>query len=255
MNKHTIIYDTFPQNTPPWEHVRLGMVTGSDFNLLLRRGKVKGGESVTRRNRVHDCAHELLTGERADNTWKGNRFTERGHAQEKDAVELYVEMMDGRETLSFPAFIKDKHLRTGVSPDALVGSDGGLEVKTMAGGLFLQLKRNPRVPPEHAAQLQACLMVTERSWWDLMVYSPPHTPLIMRVHPDRSHMADLKAGLIAFNREVDEVVLMEGKTVQTCQESLEARLSEVVDEWHESQSIELTPLALSELSSDGDGGQ
>jgi len=227
-----ITYDQFEQNTPPWEFVRLGLATSSDYAKLLAKGKTTGKDSVQRDRLVHDTAHELIAQERAD-TWAGNRFTERGHAQEAEAFELYCDVRSlTPDMVRRPAFIKRTDLLTGCSPDALVSDDGGVEIKTMSGGLFLKLMTNPRVPPEHTAQLQGNLLVTGRSWWDLVIYSPPHAPYVVRVEPDRPYHAELTAALRKFNADVEAVLLKVRKeTMTTFRARLDARLEEVIDEW------------------------
>lgn len=255
MRKHLTVFADFDQGTPPWEFVRLGMITTSDYNLLNRRGK-QGGESITRRRRIFDVANELMAMEPSDTKWTGNRFTERGKALEEEAFDLYCMTRGVDETLfSRPAFIRDNKLRTGCSPDALIGGDGGVEIKTMAGGMFLDLMENPRVPPEHVAQVQGCMLVTGRDWWDVMIYSPPYAPLITRLEADPAHHREMLDGLREFNTEVERIVMKHrGETVQTCWERKDARLNEIVAEWQEQTTEVFSEHSLSELSSDGDGG-
>ena len=253
MKANLKIFDQFEQNTPPWDHVRLGLITASDYALLLRTGR-GGGESVTRKRRVFQCAWELRNGARSG-MWQGNKFTERGHEQEQEAFELYCDTrVEDRETVSKPAFIRDDSLRTGCSPDALIGSKGILEIKTMEGHLFYELMEDPRVPPQYAAQCQGLLMITGCQWLDLMIYSPPEAPLVLRVIPDPNKIRELTKALGEFNAEVEGVVLRRAQeTAKTCQDRLDARLEEVIAEWqeqqcpdapemkHEAQMADLTP--------------
>lgn len=234
MNKHLKIYDQFPQNTPPWEFVRMGMITASEFQLLLRKGVGGKGPSATRERRAYGCAWELMTLQRPD-TWQGNKFTERGHEQEEEALSIYCDVKEVTpEMLSRPAFIRRADLNAGMSPDALIGNEGGVEIKTMSGDLFLKLKDDPGVPPEHLAQVQGSLLLTDRKWWDLVIYAPPEPPFITRVLPDVEFHRQLREGIAAFNKEVEGIVLRQrGETVKTCRDRLEARLAEVIADWQE----------------------
>lgn len=235
MNKHYKVFDQFEQNTPPWEFVRLGIITASEFALVNRRGVGGKGPSLTRERRVNGCAFELMTGVRPD-TWQGNKYTERGNAQEAEALELYCDIRLEGQAVERPAFIRRDDLQAGASPDALVGEDGGVEIKTMSGDSFVKLLRNPGVPPEHVPQLQGSLLITGRKWWDLVVYSPPLAPYIVRVLPDLEYQRELREGIKTFNAEVESVVMqLQGETIKTCRARLDARLEEVIEEWGKSE--------------------
>jgi len=228
------VYDTFEQNTPPWEFVRLGIITSSNYQKLMATGR-DGNASVQRDRLIYDIAHELIAQGRAD-TWGGNRFTERGHELEREAFELYLDVK-GVENYSRPAFIRRLDINTGCSPDALIGDDGGVEIKTMSGGLFLKHMMNPRVPAEHVAQIQGNMLVTGRPWWDLVIYSPPHAPYITRVDADRTYHVDLTTDIRRFNDQVEAVLLkVRGETLKTCRERLDARLEEVIEEWRQHEA-------------------
>ena len=59
----------------------------------------------------------------------------------------------------------------GCSPDGLIGNDGGLEIKCHKSiKEFLNVSRSRKVPSQYVAQVQGCLWVTGRSWWDFVSF-------------------------------------------------------------------------------------
>lgn len=226
------IYDDFPQNSPPWDHLRLGKLTASNFKVVLRQGR-SGSASKTRDRAVHDIAYELMTGLVSDTKWNGNAYTERGKEQEQEALELYMALKGLEDKdVSRPAFVWNEDGRCGCSPDALIGEDGGLEIKTMAGGMFSQLMMDPQVPPAHMPQVQGSLLITGRKFWDVLIYTRGMDPLLRRVLPDAEYQRELRDGIRAFNKEVESVVLKHtGETVLTRQRILDERLEEIVQEY------------------------
>lgn len=243
------VYEDFPQNSPPWDFLRLGILTASDFNLILRRG-VGGGVSKTRNKRINGMVYELITGFAPDTKWSGNRFTERGHEQEQTARDLYMAMRELKdEDVSQPAFIVNNDLIAGCSPDMLVGKDGGCEIKTMSGDLFCELMLDPDVPSQHRAQVQGSMLVTGRKWWDVMIYCPGMAPLLRRVTPDAEYQRELRDGLKVFNAEVERNVMkLSGETVKTCRARMADRFAEIVTEWQAEQQDAATPPAIGQVA-------
>jgi len=63
-----------------------------------------------------------------------------------------------------------------------------------------------RVPPEHVAQVQGNLWVSEREHWWFMSYCPKLPPLILPVHRDEAYIGKIDKGVEAFNVELDALV-------------------------------------------------
>jgi hypothetical protein len=74
--------------------------------------------------------------------------------------------------------------RFGASPDALIGDDGGLELKHPTAATHIKWLLAGVVPPEHLAQCHGGLLVTKRHWWDFLSWYPGLPPLLVRVVPD-----------------------------------------------------------------------
>ena len=90
----------------------------------------------------------------------------------------------------------------GASPDGLVGEGGGLELKVPSAPNHLLYLAGGVVPAKYAPQVQGCLWVTGRSWWDWMSYHPDLPALIVRVAPDPKYQDALTDLLPAFHAEL-----------------------------------------------------
>lgn len=188
------------QNSPEWIAARVGVITASNFHCLIANGRA-GKPSETRRKYLYDLAGERLTGQVADG-WGGNRHTERGHAMEPDARNLYAFQTDNEPKLI--GFMKRGNI--GASPDSLVGDTGLLEIKTKLPRLQLEVLESGEVPSEHLAQLQGQLLVSGREWVDFVSYWPGLPVFIKRVHCDIQYMAMLSEAIERFEVELSALV-------------------------------------------------
>ena len=94
----------------------------------------------------------------------------------------------------------------GCSPDSLIGTDGALEVKTQAPHLLIETLTKGSFPPEHRAQCQGTLLVTERQWIDLIVYYRGMPPLIIRQERDEGYIEQIKESVTVFEYDLRQLV-------------------------------------------------
>lgn len=186
------IYRDIEQGSEAWFALRLGLPTASNFAAVLAKG-----EGKTRRKLLYRLCGERFTGEPAETFT--NQHMERGKVMEAEARDMY-ELTRGAD-LDRVAFIRNGSV--GCSPDSLIGDDGGLEIKTRLADLQLELLEADRVPPEHVAQLQGFLWVSERKWIDFMSYAPRLPPFVKRVYRNEDYIEKLAAEVAAFNVELD----------------------------------------------------
>lgn len=187
------------QGSADWFRARLGLPTASEFATVLAKGK-DGGVSLTRKKYLHQLAAEIITREPSENYT--NNFMERGKLQEAEARQLYAFVHDVEPEKV--GFIRNG--RTGASPDALIGPSGLLEIKTRIGHLQVELLLQDRFPPEHKAQIQGALWVSERDWCDLAVYSPGLPLYVCRAGRDEAYIKELAESVERFNAELAEIV-------------------------------------------------
>ena len=183
------------QNSEEWYRVRLGIPTASAFADVLAKG-----EGKTRRSYMLKLAGEVLTGEPTE------RFTtpamERGHAMENEARSMYAFMHDA--DLTRVGFLRNGD--KGCSPDSLIGTNGGVEIKTKRSDLLIDAILKDKFPSEHVAQCQGFLWVAEREWVDLVCYWPRLPLFVKRAYRDAAYIGDLARAVAAFNEELAETV-------------------------------------------------
>ena len=192
------------QGTDEWFKLRAGKPTSSEFsNLVTGLGK----ESKSLPKYAAKLAGEKLVmstrGEKLDDGFDGNKYTERGHELEPESRADYA--MTNQVKVQEVGFITDDLLQYGASTDGLVGDDGVVEFKNLTGTRMIELMMyvasNKKIPPEYIPQLQGELLVTEREWVDIVFYHPQIDPVVHRVHPDPDYQETL---LTQINRVIVE---------------------------------------------------
>lgn len=189
------------QNTDEWHAARLGIPTSSQFATVLAQGR-GGGERKTRRTYMNKLAGEILTDAPMDNY--SNAHMERGHEMEDDARRLYAFLTDSEPQQV--GFIRNGP--KGCSPDSLIGDAGILEIKTAMPHILIDKIRLDAFPPEHKAQCQGQLWVSERQWVDIAIYWPGLPLFIKRAERDEEYIAALAEAVDKFNAELAGVVDM-----------------------------------------------
>lgn len=168
------------QGSNEWFDVRLGIVTASNINTLLTpTGKPAKNE------KVENYAYEIVAQRetwRVESTYQSFDM-ERGHLQEDIARNIYSENYNEVNQCGF--VLNTKHgLKIGCSPDGLVGCDGGIEIKSRLSKFQIKTVVEGEVDQQYTNQIQACLLVTERKWWDFVQYSNGMPMYVKRVLPD-----------------------------------------------------------------------
>lgn len=190
---------TCQQGSPQWRAARLGLPTASEFASIMAKGR-GGNESRTRQTYLYKLAGEIITGEPMESF--GNAHMERGKLMEEEARSYYEFMAD---TACEPVgFIRNG--RKGASPDALIGANGLVEIKTKLPHLLIEALLRDEFPPEHKAQCQGQLWVTEREWIDIAVYWPGMPLFVTRATRDETFLRELAQAVEIFNDELDAVV-------------------------------------------------
>jgi hypothetical protein len=159
-----------------------------------------GGESVTRKKYLYRLAGEIVAGE-AEETYQSADMA-RGKVMEAAAREHYAFLNEADPELV--GFITNGP--KGCSPDALIGDDGLLEIKTAKPSVQVERLLRNDLPPEHKAQCQGALWVCERDYLDFVSYWPKMPVLIVRVCRDEAYIAGLAAAVDDFNAELAQLV-------------------------------------------------
>lgn len=191
-----MIVHTCEQGSEEWHRARMGIPTASCFATVMAKGQGK-----VRSKYMRQLAGEIITGEPMESY--SNHHMERGKVMEAEARDLYAFMRDAEpEQVGFIL-----NGRKGCSPDAMVGTDGLVEIKSKLPDLMIEcFERGPTCPPEHLAQCQGALWVAEREWIDFVAYWPKMPLFVVRVTRDEDYIANLAGEIDRFNDELDGLV-------------------------------------------------
>ncbi len=181
------------QGTPAWHAQRLGKVTASEFKKVMTNPRSGKGLSQTAERYMHDLIAEKVTLE--PQGFRGNHSTDWGNEHEADAICVYSAI--GNEVVERVGFFERPNLPgVGCSPDGLVKRGwGGCEIKCPeVSAIHLGYLFGGVCPKEHLAQVQGCMWVTERPWWDFCSYDPRITEI------DNPNLTKAQAFKLSFFR-------------------------------------------------------
>jgi hypothetical protein len=183
------------QGEAEWFQCRLGIPTASKFATVMAKG-----EGKTRSEYMRRLAGEIYTGEPAESFQ--NVHMERGKIMEDEARDTYafIENVEIKRV----GFIRNGN--KGASPDSLLGDNGGLEIKTALPHIQIDRLERDRLPPEHKAQVQGNLWISEREFWDFVSYWPKLPMLTVRVYRDEEYIKTMSDEIDRFNDELAELV-------------------------------------------------
>lgn len=192
---------TADQGTPEWFEARLGKATGSRFSDILA-----GGKGLTRKAYAVQLALEIVTGKQAE-TFTSQAMQD-GTEREPIARALY-EAHTGN-FVDEVGFCLHDTMECGVSPDGLINEDGGIEIKCPKASTHAGYLSIPAEPSAYTAQIQGCMWVTGRSWWDFVSYHPDFPEnaqlIVRRIKRDSDYIVKLEQAVKAFRNEVMEEV-------------------------------------------------
>jgi hypothetical protein len=176
------------QGSQEWLESRLGRPTASNFGKLLTP---TGKASSSADSYINELIAQKITGELPE--FYTNSAMERGNELEPAAKALY-ELSNDVEVVEVGLCLHDT-LECGASPDGLVGDDGGIEIKCPLPHTHVAYLRDGKIPSKYIPQVQGCLWITGREWWDFMSYHPAMEDLIVRVYRDEEYIKLLAAAV------------------------------------------------------------
>jgi hypothetical protein len=183
------------QGSPEWFACRAGIPTASKFATVMAKS-----EGKTRSKYMRQLAGETITGEPMESFSNGHM--ERGKEMEDEARDLYAFVHDA--DIRRVGFIRNG--KKGASPDSLVGTEGGLEIKTALPDIQIERLLSGKLPSEHVAQVQGSIWIGEREWWDFVSFWPRLPLLKVRVFRDDIYIKHMSSEIDRFNDELAEMV-------------------------------------------------
>lgn len=172
------------QGTEEWLSARLGVPSASSFSKLITP---TGKRSSTFDSYVNQLVAERITGEATP--FPQTDAMARGTELEPHA-RAYYEFATDSEVVEM-GFIKHAVLEAGCSPDGFVGVNGGLEIKCPLPHTHIETLRLGDMPSKHIPQVQGCMWITRREWWDFVSYHPDMQTLIVRIERDDAYIETL----------------------------------------------------------------
>ena len=172
------------QGSDEWHQARLGLLTASEFKLILTPTlRIANNDKL--RAHVWEIAAQRISNY-VEPTYVGDEML-RGMDDEIIARDLYSKHHAPVEEVGFVT--NDKWgFMLGCSPDGLVGTDGGIECKSRRQKYQVQTivenYRDGGIPSDFILQVQGEMLVCERKWWDFISYSGGLHMAVIRVHAD-----------------------------------------------------------------------
>lgn len=177
------------QGTPEWLQARLGIPSASSYSKLVT---TTGKASAQATAYINQLVAERITGE--PTFFQITDPMQRGMDLEPQARTAY-EMETGSWVMQV-GFLMHDTLQAGASPDGLIGKNGGLEIKCPSAHTHVEYLRDGDLPIKYFQQVQGCLWISGRDWWDFMSYHPKMEPLIVRVFRDEEFIKALECAVI-----------------------------------------------------------
>lgn len=204
------IYDTLEQGSDEWLAARCGMLTASVVGRLITP-TLKVADNDTSRGLTETLVAERITGhvDYVHPTFD----MQRGSLDEPYARDMYrqqqqVEVVE----VGFATNTFNGHT-LGASPDGLVGTDGGLEIKSPKAKNHLRTILADAVPNEYMAQIQASMLVLQRPWWDFCSYSGGWPIHVKRVYADPLWQVVIRDALDQFENNAADMIARYKQTV------------------------------------------
>ena len=197
----TITYhNDLTQGSEEWLAARCGLLTASEMKLVLTP-TLKIAKNDKTRAHVFELAAQRIT-QYVEPTFIGDDML-RGMADEIKARDLYARNYDDVTEVGFVT--NDKWGFTiGCSPDALVGDDGMLEIKSRRQKYQIETILAGTCPDDYLLQVQTALVVTERKWLDFISYSGGLPMAVVRVWPDEAVQGAIIEAAAAFEAKLAE---------------------------------------------------
>ena len=187
------------QGSDEWLQARLGVPSASGFKKLITS---TGAKSSTFDDYCYELASELVTGERTSVFM--NDAMRRGNELEPVAREMYEFMMNVN-VMEFGFLKADTY---GCSPDGIIEIDSrawGLEIKCPLTKTHLKWLDKGKLPAEHKAQVQGCMLVTGLDRWDFYSYNEHFEDLHVIVERDEDYINKLKELLATANAKIQKL--------------------------------------------------
>ena len=182
------------QGSPEWFEARCGVPTASSFDKIITP---TGKPSTQARAYMYDLIAERFT---QDKTFtEPTEWMLRGVELETEARGWYEFIKGEVDQVGF--VLRDDKL-AGCSPDGI--SEGGLEIKCPKPGVHVQYMLSNQIPTKYIPQVQGCMWICEREWWDFVSYHPLMPSFLTRVYRDDKYIAEMEKQILEFSSRLQD---------------------------------------------------
>jgi hypothetical protein len=192
-----MIISPHEQGTDAWLAARLGKPSASCFSKLIT---MTGKPSASADGYINLLLAERLTGKSEPHYTSEAMIL--GTEREPEARADY-EFITGNKVDQF-GFILDDSESYGCSPDGLIGEDGGLEIKcpaqTTQAGYWRDKQSGVK---KYYQQIQGCMWVTGRKWWDFFSYHPDMPHVLVRVERNEEYIEKLSEQVLLATTTIE----------------------------------------------------
>ena len=181
-------YYDIVQGTDEWLRLKHGVLSASTFKNIITAKTLKLSMAAKSTLFFDDILSQRIDKTLPDNFV--NWDMQRGLIDEPYAVQQYA--AEYNQEYKYCGFVINNRLGfpLGFSPDALIGDDGFIEVKSKMPKHQIKTildhvcgRTEELIPSEHMMQVQAGLYITERQWCDFISFCNGNQMMTVRVEP------------------------------------------------------------------------
>lgn len=199
------------QGSDEWHAMRCGLLTASEMKLIITPS-LKVASNDKERAHLYELVAQRIT-RYVEPHYIGDDML-RGHEDEIYAKAVYAETY---APIHECGFVTNRigGVTIGYSPDALVGDDGQIEIKSRRYKYQIETILTGAVAPDYILQVQTGLMVTERAWCDFISYAAGLPMVTIRVFPDPVTQEAIKSAAQAFEARIEARMIEYEKILQS----------------------------------------
>ena len=205
-------YPEIEQGTDDWYACRCGVLTASEMKRIITPKTLKYSDNPDSRTHLNELLAQRIT-RYVEPTYITDDML-RGKEDEIAARLAYAEHFAPVEEVGF--ITNDEWgFVIGCSPDGLVGDDGGIECKSRRQKYQVSTIVSGTVPDEHVIQVQTCMLVAQRPWWDYVSYCAGLPMDVIRAEADLRIQTAIVAAARAFEETLEEKLEVYCDTVRS----------------------------------------
>ena len=193
-----IVLNDLIQGGDEWMEHRRACVTASRFKDIVTPAKAELSKSSDK------YMYELIAEKMGAKTESfSNEWMARGNELEPEARAVYS-LISGNDVYEV-GMIKTDDEKIGISPDGLIGEEGGVEIKCPSSPIHIKYLIDGKLPTIHKPQVMGSLWISGRKWWDFMSFHPELKPFIIRVERDEEYIKLMEKHILEFVEKMDRV--------------------------------------------------